>query len=96
MPCACTVLQARLQRNQLDVPVVVADREAGSVLQSATWHPALETALRRRFRLDVLLVCNYDTMSPTRNGHCQRRLAKARRRGQRPRRDIAPARAGHT
>ncbi|WP_159050002.1 hypothetical protein [Streptomyces sp. MMG1533] len=90
------MLQARLQRNQLDVPVVVADREAGSVLQSATWHPALETALRRRFRLDVLLVCNYDTMSPTRNGHCQRRLAKARRRGQRPRRDIAPARAGHT
>lgn len=78
---AATVLQARLQRSQLDVPVFVADKETGVVLQSSAWHPALEAALRRhirrRFHLAVLLVYDYDTMPSHRNGNRQRRLAKA-------------------
>ncbi|MEU5243641.1 hypothetical protein AB0G81_05905 [Streptomyces asoensis] len=53
-----TELRARLRRNQLDIPLIV-DREAAAILQSRTWHPALEAALRHRlqrsFRLDVLL-----------------------------------------
>ncbi|MEU9272305.1 helix-turn-helix transcriptional regulator [Streptomyces sp. NPDC048251] len=56
---AATVLRARLQRNQLDIPLIV-DREAGAVLQSRTWYHVLEAALRHRiqrsFLLDVLLV----------------------------------------
>ncbi|MEU0119429.1 helix-turn-helix transcriptional regulator [Streptomyces bobili] len=75
-----TVLQARLQRNQLDVPVFLADRETGAILQSGTWHPALEAALRHRirrpFHLDVLLVYDYDTKESSRSGGRQRRLAK--------------------
>jgi hypothetical protein len=78
---ASTVLQARFQRNQLDVPVFVADKKTGIFLQSATWHPAFDAALRRHirrpFHLDVLLVYNYDTMNFNRNGTRQRRLAKA-------------------
>ncbi|MER8012498.1 helix-turn-helix transcriptional regulator [Streptomyces sp. NPDC094149] len=78
---AATVLQARLHRKQLDVPVFVADKETGAVLQSSAWHPALEAALRRhirrRFHLTVLLVYDYDTMPTYRNGNRQRRLAKA-------------------
>ncbi|MEU3342562.1 helix-turn-helix domain-containing protein [Streptomyces sp. NPDC006668] len=78
---AATVLQARFQRGQLDVPVFVADKETGAVLQSSAWHPAFEAALRRRirrrFHLAVLLVYDYDTMPSLRNGNRQRRLAKA-------------------
>lgn len=78
---AATVLQARLQRDHLDVPVFVADRTTLRTLQSDTWHPALEDALRRHIRrsfyLDVLLVHDYDTMTAPRNGQRHRRLAKA-------------------
>jgi transcriptional regulator with XRE-family HTH domain len=78
---ASTVLQARQRRNQLDVPVFVADKKTALVLQTGTWHAALETALkhylRRPFHLDVLLVYDYDTMESRRNGQRQRRLAKA-------------------
>ncbi|MFJ9675253.1 helix-turn-helix domain-containing protein [Streptomyces sp. NPDC101221] len=78
---AATVLPARLQRDHLDVPVFVADRTTLRTLQSRTWHPALEDALRRHIRrsfiLDVLLVHDYDTMAAPRNGQRHRRLAKA-------------------
>jgi hypothetical protein len=78
---AATVLPARLQRSHLDVPVFVADRTTLRTLQSPSWHPALEEALRRHvqrpFYLDVLLVLDYDTMPAHRNGHRHRRLAKA-------------------
>ncbi|MDQ1042113.1 hypothetical protein QFZ76_000349 [Streptomyces sp. V4I2] len=78
---AATVLQARLHRDHLDVPVFVADRTTLTTLQSGVWHPALEEALRRHvqrpFYLDVLLVHDYDTMSSRQNGHRHRRLAKA-------------------
>ncbi|MDX3406421.1 helix-turn-helix transcriptional regulator [Streptomyces sp. ME02-6977A] len=78
---AATVLPARLQRSHLDVPVFVGDRTTLRILQSGTWHPALEEALRRHVRrpflLDVLLVSDYDTMPAPRNGQRHRRLAKA-------------------
>ncbi|MFJ9026557.1 hypothetical protein ACIRPU_42445 [Streptomyces sp. NPDC102259] len=78
---AATLLQARLQRDHLDVPVFVADRTTLATLQSSAWHPALEDALRRHVRrpfyLDVLLVHDYDTMPSRRNGVRHRRLAKA-------------------
>jgi hypothetical protein len=78
---AARVLQARLQRDHLDVPVFVADKETKSILQSDTWHPALDTALRRYirrpFRLDVLIVPDYDTMNAHRTGNRHRRLAKS-------------------
>ncbi|GAA2615671.1 hypothetical protein GCM10010304_81280 [Streptomyces roseoviolaceus] len=78
---AATVLQARLQQYQLDVPVFVADKKTGATLTSAAWHSALETALRRYirrpFRLDVMLVYDYDAINSHRNGERQRRLAKA-------------------
>ncbi|MET7780381.1 hypothetical protein ABZU94_34930 [Streptomyces mirabilis] len=77
---ASRVLQARLQRDHLDVPVFVADKKTGSILQSDTWHPALHTALRRYirrpFRLDVLIVPDYETMKAHRTGSRPRRLAK--------------------
>lgn len=72
-----TVMQARLQRDHLDVPVFVADRATLATLQSRTWHPALEEILRRHVRrpfyLDVLLVHD----ASRRNGNRHRRLAKA-------------------
>ncbi|MBX4174439.1 helix-turn-helix domain-containing protein [Streptomyces geysiriensis] len=78
---AATVLPARLQRDHLDVPVFVADPTTLRTLQSATWHPTLEDALRRHIRrpfyLDVLLVHDYDTMPAVRTGQRHRRLAKA-------------------
>ncbi|MEU6449979.1 hypothetical protein [Streptomyces sp. NPDC046979] len=79
---AATVLQARLQRDHLDVPVFVADRATLVTLQSSdAWHLVLENALRRHVRrpfyLDVLLVHDYDTLPSPRNGHRHRRLAKA-------------------
>ncbi|MET7888635.1 hypothetical protein [Streptomyces avermitilis] len=71
-----TVLRARLQRNQLDIPLIV-DKEAGAVLRSRTWHPALEAALRHRiqrsFHLDVLLVHDDGAGNSTR----KHRLANA-------------------
>ncbi|MDQ0904269.1 hypothetical protein QFZ22_000254 [Streptomyces canus] len=73
---AATVLQPRMHRDHLDVPVFVADRTTFTILQSAVWHPALEEALRRHVRrpfyLDVLLVHD-DTRQ---NGLRHRRLAK--------------------
>jgi hypothetical protein len=52
--------------------VFVADKKTGSILQSDTWHPALHTALRRYvrrpFRLDVLIVPDYDAKSAHRTG----------------------------
>ncbi|MFJ9729609.1 helix-turn-helix domain-containing protein [Streptomyces sp. NPDC101209] len=78
---ASKLMQVRFQRNHLDVPVFVGDKETGAVLQSSAWHPVLESALRRRirrrFRLDVFLVYDYDVMTSSRNGSRQRRLAKA-------------------
>jgi transcriptional regulator with XRE-family HTH domain len=78
---AVTVLQARQQGAQLDVPVFVADRRTGAVLRSPAWHPALEACLRRHvrrpFHLDVIIVYDYDTVPTPRNGQRQRRLAKA-------------------
>ncbi|MFJ4683762.1 helix-turn-helix domain-containing protein [Streptomyces sp. NPDC088789] len=78
---ASTMLEPRLQRNQLDVPVFVADRKARAVLRSTTWHPVLDDALRNRlkraFTLDVLLISDEDMLVSHRNGHRQRRLAKA-------------------
>ncbi|WP_333739251.1 helix-turn-helix domain-containing protein [Streptomyces sp. IBSBF 2806] len=78
---AATVLQARMQRDHLDVPVFVADRTTLATLQSRAWHPAAEDALRRYVRrpfyLDILLVHDYDTMPSHRNGQRLRRLAKA-------------------
>ncbi|MFF7791250.1 helix-turn-helix domain-containing protein [Streptomyces sp. NPDC007991] len=72
---AVTVLQSRLHRDHLDVPVFVTDRKTEFILQSTAWHPALKAALRRHIRpqvrLDVLLVCKYEA-----NGR-QRRLAMA-------------------
>ncbi|MFI5800094.1 helix-turn-helix domain-containing protein [Streptomyces sp. NPDC051677] len=44
---ACTVLEARLQRNQLDVPVLVADSDGESILHTPTWHPALKVRFPR-------------------------------------------------
>ncbi|MFJ9662144.1 hypothetical protein ACIRPR_29760 [Streptomyces griseoflavus] len=77
---AVTVLPARLQREHLDVPVFVADRTTLRILQSSAWHDALEDVLRRHirrlFRLNVLLVHDFDTMPAPRNGHRHRRLAK--------------------
>ncbi|KOV74334.1 hypothetical protein ADL00_02390 [Streptomyces sp. AS58] len=78
---AASVLVPRLQRQQLDLPVFVPDSETAAVLRSTTWHPALETALRRRlrrtFNLDILLVLDYDSLSAHRNGQRQHRLAIA-------------------
>ncbi|MER5512954.1 helix-turn-helix transcriptional regulator [Streptomyces sp. NPDC002766] len=77
---AAAVLQPRLHRGHLDVPVFVADRPTLNTLQSADWHPALEEALRRHVRrpfyLDVLLVPD-DTTSSRQSGLRHRRLAKA-------------------
>ncbi|MFE9687828.1 helix-turn-helix domain-containing protein [Streptomyces sp. NPDC006285] len=77
---AAMMLRARLQHDHLEVLVFVADRKTGITLQSASWHPALEAVLRRHirraFRLDVLLVFDYDTISSPRNGQRPRRLAK--------------------
>jgi hypothetical protein len=75
---AATMLQPRMHRDHLDVPVFVADRSTLTTLQSAVWHPALEEALRRHLRrrpfyLDVLLV--HDFRKP-RTGLRHRRLAK--------------------
>ncbi|MET8134110.1 helix-turn-helix domain-containing protein [Streptomyces sp. NPDC005251] len=78
---ACALLQARLLRNQLNIPVYAADRETAVILQSDTWHPALRAALRnhvqRRFVLDVLVVHGYESKSVSRTGNRQRRLVKA-------------------
>lgn len=78
---ASTMLQARLQRDHLNIPVFAPDSETAMALQSATWHPALEAALRhhiqRRFSLDVLVVHGYDVKHSARNGSRQRRLAVA-------------------
>ncbi|MEU4088953.1 helix-turn-helix domain-containing protein [Streptomyces aureus] len=78
---SCTLLQARLLRNQLNVPVYAADRETAVILQSDTWHVALDAALRnhvqRRFVLDVLVVHGYEPNSASRTGNRQRRLVKA-------------------
>lgn len=77
---AATVLPARLQRGHLDVPVFVTDRTTLPTLQSGSWHPAFEEALRRHirrpFNLDVLVVQNYDTIPTPRNGQRHLRLAK--------------------
>ncbi|MFJ5259842.1 helix-turn-helix domain-containing protein [Streptomyces sp. NPDC088387] len=76
---AATLLDARLRRRQLDVPVLVADRTAATVLRSATWHRALDAVLRRRlrreFNLEVFLVADYDTRGARGVGPGQPRLA---------------------
>ncbi|MGW2174003.1 hypothetical protein ACWC1C_26115 [Streptomyces sp. NPDC001705] len=68
----CTVLQARLQRHQLDVPLLVPDEFTSALLQSVNWQPELHAALRPRlrrpFHLDVLFVYGYDTMPSYRDG----------------------------
>lgn len=73
-----TVLKARLQHHQMDVHVFVTDKQAGTVLGSTSWHPALEAALRRRlrrtFNLDVFLVLDYDTLYAHRADQRMRRL----------------------
>ncbi|MFK4106157.1 helix-turn-helix domain-containing protein [Streptomyces sp. NPDC019531] len=93
---AASVLQARLQRNHLEVTVFVADRATGAALQSTAWHPALEASLRRHIRrpfsLDILLVYDYDSL---RNGHRQRRLAKAAGLVHGPLESAPPAKKSH-
>nr|WP_244941959.1 helix-turn-helix transcriptional regulator [Streptomyces rubrogriseus] len=63
---ACTVLQARLQRHQLDVLLLVPDESTAAALESSTWQPELHAALRirlrRPFHLDVLILDGYDTV----------------------------------
>lgn len=77
---AATLLQTRYQRGHLDVHVFVPDKQTGIILRPATWHSALDTALRhhirRPFRLEVMLIFPDDT-STHRNGQRQRRLAMA-------------------
>ncbi|MEU5757108.1 helix-turn-helix domain-containing protein [Streptomyces sp. NPDC047829] len=79
---ACTVLQARLQRTQLDVHVFVPDNATGAILQPADWqaefHTALETRMRRRFHLDVMPVHGHSTQASHHlTGQRHRRLAAA-------------------
>ncbi|MET8102210.1 helix-turn-helix domain-containing protein [Streptomyces sp. NPDC005236] len=75
----CTVLQARLLRDLLNIPVYAANRDAAATLQVADWHPAFHAALRRhiqrRFHMDVLVIHGYDKEA-SRIGMRQRRLAK--------------------
>ncbi|UAX58511.2 hypothetical protein K5X85_36010 (plasmid) [Streptomyces sp. A144] len=76
-----TVLSARLRGGHLDVPLFVPDRDAALAVQSVSWHPAFNAVLRRHvrrsFRLNVLLVQDYDTVDTRRAGQRQRRIAKA-------------------
>jgi transcriptional regulator with XRE-family HTH domain len=79
---SCTLLQARLQRNQLDVHVFVPDNPTGTILQPSNWQAefrtAIEDRIRRQFQLDVLLVYGHNTpASHHRNGQRHRRLAAA-------------------
>lgn len=77
---AASLLQPRLHRGHLDVPVFVADRPTLTTLQTGEWHPALEETLRRHVRrpfyLDVLLVPD-NGASSRQSGLRHRRLAKA-------------------